>query len=60
MSSKRARISDGAKFEDLQALLLKLTRQLRTMGPSGQVVCNLDQIEAEVEQLRARRKTALV
>jgi hypothetical protein len=32
MAKKRARISDGATFEEGQALILKLTRQLRALN----------------------------
>jgi hypothetical protein len=48
MSKKRARISDGATFEEVQALLLKLTRQLRTLMPPGADVSRLDRIESEM------------
>jgi hypothetical protein len=47
MAVKR-RISDGATFEDAQALLLKATRQLRTLMADGADVGPLDQIEAQM------------
>src|SRR5215469_17936070 len=60
MSSKRARISDGATLEELQALLMKAAKQLRSIAPPGDDVSILDQLEAEMEQMKARRKAALV
>ena len=60
MPTKRSRISDGATMEELQALLSKAARQLRTTTRPGHDVSIFNQIEAEVEQMRARRKSALV
>jgi hypothetical protein len=54
MCEKRGRISEGATIEEVQALLLRVTRQLRTMAPLPHVADNLDQIEARVELLLAR------
>jgi hypothetical protein len=54
MAKKPRRISDGATFEDVQALLLKITWQLRTMAPPPNVVKSLDQTEAQVELVIAR------
>jgi hypothetical protein len=47
-----------ATFEEVQAFLLKLTRQLRTLAPPAHVLVTLDQIEADVAERRA--KAALV
>jgi hypothetical protein len=47
MAEKRG-ISEGASFEEVQALLLKCTRRLRTLMPAGADVSELDRIEAEV------------
>jgi hypothetical protein len=47
-------------FEGLQALLLKLTGQLRTVGPPPHIVSTLDRIEANVAQMVARGKTKLI
>jgi hypothetical protein len=46
--AKKRRISDGATYEDVQALLLKCTRHLRTLMPAGSDLSQLDRIEAEV------------
>ena len=54
MDKKRMRIAEGATFEEIQALLLKVTRQLRTMAPLPDVADTLDQIEARVELTMAR------
>jgi hypothetical protein len=48
MAKDRARISDGATFEEVQALLLKCTRQLRALMPDGADVSPLAQVEAEM------------
>jgi hypothetical protein len=48
MTEKRGRISDGATLEDIQALLLKCSRQLRSLMPAGADLSRLDHIEAEV------------
>jgi hypothetical protein len=45
--AKKRKISDGATFEDVQALLLKCTRQMRSLMPSGADLSSLDRIEAE-------------
>jgi hypothetical protein len=47
MAKKRRRISDGATLEEVQALLLKCTRQLRALTPAGADLSGLDRIEAE-------------
>jgi hypothetical protein len=46
--AKRRRISYGATFEELQALLLKTARQLRAMTPPGADLSDLDRAEAEL------------
>jgi hypothetical protein len=56
MAKKRGKISGGAIFEDVEALLLKAAKQLRTMAPPAHVVVTLNQIEADVERMRAQRK----
>jgi hypothetical protein len=60
MAKKRARIAEGATFEEVEALLLKVTRQLRTMAPPPHVAKNLDQIEAQVELMMARGEGKLL
>jgi hypothetical protein len=44
-------ICDGATFEEVQALLLKCTCQLRTLMPPGSDTSQLDRIEAEQDFL---------
>jgi hypothetical protein len=46
--AKRRRISDGATLEELQSLLLKTARQLRTLMPHGPDIRDLDRAEAEL------------
>jgi hypothetical protein len=48
MAKKRARISDGATFEELQAFLFKLAWQLRAMEPPGQDLDMLEWIKTEM------------
>jgi hypothetical protein len=45
MAKKRARISDGATFEELQAFLFKLARQLRSLEPPSQDLGMLEWIK---------------
>jgi len=54
MNRKRKLISEGATIEEVQALLLKVTRQLRTMAPPPDAEKNLDQTEAWLELIMAR------
>jgi hypothetical protein len=51
MGKKRRRISDGATFEEVQSLLLKCTRQLRTLMPPGADLRPLDRIETRMAWL---------
>jgi hypothetical protein len=48
MAKKRRRIADGATFEEVQALLLRCTRQLRALMPPGEDLSRLDLTEAEL------------
>jgi hypothetical protein len=54
------RIADGATLGDLQALILKATQQMRTMGPPSHVMEQLDNIEAQVAEMKERGKAARV
>jgi hypothetical protein len=45
---KKRRISDGATFEEVQALLLRCTHQLRALMPSSADLGGLDRIEDEM------------
>jgi hypothetical protein len=56
--AKKRRISDGASYEEMQALVLKCTRQLRELMPAGADLSELNRIEAEVAWLQ-RIKTWL-
>ena len=49
--AKKRKISDGATFEDVQALLLKCTRRLRALTPPGADLRDLDRMEAEIAWL---------
>jgi hypothetical protein len=49
--AKKPRISDGATFEEAQALLLKCTSQLRALMPPGSDASRLDHIDAEQDFL---------
>jgi len=52
MAKKRTRISDGATFEEVQALLLKTTRQLRALMPPGADLSRLNETEARTAYMR--------
>jgi hypothetical protein len=52
MAKKRARISDGATFEELQAFLSKLARQLRAMEPASQDLGMLEWIKTDIAQIK--------
>jgi hypothetical protein len=54
MPKKRAHFAEGDKFEGLQDLVLKLTRQMRDMVPPPHVLKGLNDIEAKVAQMRKR------
>jgi hypothetical protein len=54
-----SKISDGATFEEVQALLLKCTRQLRNLMPPGADLSHLDRTEAEQDFLTWMRQTPL-
>jgi hypothetical protein len=56
MARKRERISDGATFEELQDLILKIARQMRDMPPPPHVVSTLDRIESQVAKMKQRGK----
>jgi hypothetical protein len=52
MAKKRARISDDATFEELQAFLSKLARQLRAMEPASQDLGMLEWIKTDIAQIK--------
>jgi hypothetical protein len=54
--AKKRRISDGATFGEVQALLLKCTRQLRALMPPGADLSHLDDIEARMAYLTLLRQ----
>jgi hypothetical protein len=68
MAEKR-RISDGATFEEVQALLLNCVRRLRALTPLGADLSELERTEAEIAWLdllgtwlaaNPNRRTAIV
>jgi hypothetical protein len=54
--AKKRWISDGATFEEVQALSLECTRQLRTLMPPGADLSPLGRIEAEMAYLTCLRR----
>jgi hypothetical protein len=52
MAKKRAPISDGATFEELQAFLFKFARQLRAMEPPGPDLGMLEWIKTDIAQIK--------
>jgi hypothetical protein len=45
--AKKYRIPDGPAFDEVLALLMKCTRQLRAMMPPGADLSRLDRMDAE-------------
>jgi len=57
-SSACGRTAESVTEEELQAFLLKLTRQIRDQPSPGHVVKNMNGIEAQVERIIERRPHA--
>jgi hypothetical protein len=58
MAENRGRISDGAAFEEILTLLLKVARQMREMTPPPHVTEQLDRIEAQMAEMKKRGRAA--